>query len=84
MSLLVMICGFTVMILKPNNITLEEPCFASPQESMTGMLVTESNAVYFLIIEALCCMNSLLMVRQSRFLSGSSETSVGCCTKKAT
>jgi hypothetical protein len=63
----------------------DDPCFASPQESKTGALVDESNiASFFFSIAALRIMNSLLKVRQSRFLSGSSETSVGCGTKKAT
>jgi hypothetical protein len=47
-------------------LTLEKSCFASPQESMTGALVSESNAVcfFFSIIEALCVMTLLLKVGQ--------------------
>jgi hypothetical protein len=71
-------------------ITLEESCFASPQESMTGALAIETVllGVYVLtcaswIIETLCIMNSLLKFRQSICLSGSSEISVGCGRKEA-
>jgi hypothetical protein len=64
---------------------MEEACFTSLQESSTGALASESNAAYFFfpIIEALCIMNSLPKARQSRFLSGDSETSVGCSMKKS-
>jgi hypothetical protein len=58
--------GFTVMMLnQTTTLTLEEPCFASPQESMTGTLASESSAaLFFSIIKALCIMNSRLNVRQ--------------------
>jgi hypothetical protein len=45
-------------------LTLNEFCFASPQESTTGELTLERNAAYFFIIEALCIMNSFLKARQ--------------------
>jgi hypothetical protein len=39
----------TVMTLKPTTIlTLEESCFASPQQSITGALASESNSACFL------------------------------------
>jgi hypothetical protein len=38
--------------------------------------------LFLSLIKALCIMNSLLKIRQSRFLSGGSEMSVGCGTKK--
>jgi hypothetical protein len=65
---------------------LEESCFILSKENMTGALVSESNAACFSfsIIKAMCIMNSLLKVRQSRFLFCGSETSAECGTKKAT
>jgi hypothetical protein len=85
MSLLVTRCGFTAITLKPNNNPHHgKHCFDLSQESMAGMLVSESSAAFFFFIEALCSMNSLLKVTKSRILSGGSETSMGCCTKKAT
>jgi hypothetical protein len=55
------------------------------QESMTDALASESNAAFFFsIFKALGITNSLLKVRQSRFLSGNSEKSVGSSMKKVT
>jgi hypothetical protein len=48
-------------------LTLEEFCFVLPQETTAGSLAIESKAPPQ-IIEAVCIINSLLKVRQSRFL----------------
>jgi hypothetical protein len=62
-------------------LTLEESCFALPQESTIGAL---TKTILLVFIKALCIMNSFLKVKQLRFLSGSSEMSAGCGTKKVT
>jgi hypothetical protein len=65
---------------------LEESCFASPQETTTGMLVSESNTACFFRSSRHCApwIFSWRSDSYSRFLSGSSETSIGCSMKNVT
>jgi hypothetical protein len=54
-------CGFTVMMLKPNNnLHVGRVLLHLTQGRMTGALASESNT--FFISKALCIMNLLLKV----------------------
>jgi hypothetical protein len=85
MSLRVMRCGFTTMALKPNNPHPGQALLClTPRKHNRYAYEWKKCCLFFFIIEALFSINSLLKVTQSRTLSGGSETSVGCCTKKVT
>jgi hypothetical protein len=74
MSLPLARCGFTVIMLKPdNNPHARRVLLRLARERMPDALASEGNAACFFDHQALCIMNSLLKVRQSRFLSGCFE-----------
>jgi hypothetical protein len=73
-----------VMTLKPNDIPDAGRVLLHLAPRKCGRWAWQHCLFFFSVIEGLCIMNSLLKVRQSRFLFGGSETSAACSTKKVT
>jgi hypothetical protein len=68
------VCGYDAET-KQQSSHWKSPASPSPKKAQQVHMRVKA-MLFFLIIDALCIMNFLLKVRQSRFLSGGSETSV--------